>query len=75
MCPILRYMELKENVSVDYDDVLHLYRGWRKAENNLKDKNKELNNLKEKVGLLQEAHNKFRGQMSQLEALKTLTVR
>lgn len=68
-------MELKENVSVDYDDVLHLYRGWRKAENSLKDKNKELNNLKEKVGLLQDAHNKFRGQMSQLEALKTLTVR
>ena len=26
--------------NVDYDDVLHLYRGWRKSENALRSKNK-----------------------------------
>ena len=45
--------------NVDYEDVLHLYRGWRKAEGALKEKNKELNALKIRVKQLQESHIKF----------------
>jgi hypothetical protein len=29
-------------LNVDYDDVLQLYRGWRRSEGLLKDKDKEL---------------------------------
>ena len=61
--------------NVDYDDVLHLYRSWRKAEVALKDKNKELSTWKGRVKQLQESHVKFRGQMEALEAVKELTIR
>ena len=54
--------------NVDYEDVLHLYRGWRKAEGALKEKNKELNALKIRVKQLQESHIKFRGQIQALES-------
>ena len=60
--------------NVDYEDVLHLYRGWRKAEGSLKEKNKELNALKIRVKQLQESHIKFRGQIQALESVKELTV-
>ena len=60
--------------NVDYEDVLHLYRGWRKAEGALKEKNKELNALKIRVKQLQESHIKFRGQIQALESVKELTV-
>ena len=49
--------------NVDYEDVFHLYRGWRKAEGALKEKSKELNVLKIRVKQLQESHIKFRGQI------------
>ena len=58
--------------NVDYEDVLHLYRGWRKAEGALKEKNKELNALKIRVKQLQESHIKFRGQIQALESVKEL---
>jgi hypothetical protein len=60
--------------NVDYEDVLHLYRGWRKSEGALKDKTKELNALKIRVKQLQESHIKFRGQIQALESVKELTV-
>ena len=67
--------EEKLNLSnVDYDDVLHLYRGWRKSENALRSKNKELNELKARVKQLHDSHIKFRSQIQALEAVKELTV-
>jgi chromosome segregation ATPase len=61
-------------LNVDYEDVLHLYRGWRHAESQLKDKNKELASLKNRIKQLQESHTKFRGQIQALESVKELTV-
>lgn len=61
-------------MNIDYDDVLHLYRGWRRSESALKDKNKELAALKESVKQLQESHSKFRGQIGALESVKELTI-
>ena len=61
-------------LNVDYDDVLHLYRGWRRSEGMLRDKNKELSTLRERVKKLQESHGKFRGQISALENVKELTI-
>jgi len=61
-------------LNVDYEDVLHLYRGWRHAESQLKEKNKELNSLKNRIKQLQDSHTKFRGQIQALESVKELTV-
>lgn len=61
-------------MNVDYDDVLHLYQGWRKAESALKDKDKELAQLKQRINTLQDSHGKFRNQIQALEAVKELTV-
>ena len=61
-------------LNVDYEDVLHLYRGWRHAEGQLKDKNKELNALRNRVKQLQDSHVKFRGQIQALESVKELTI-
>ncbi len=60
--------------NVDYDDVLHLYRGWRKSEGALKEKNKELGTLKGRMKQLQDSHVKFRGQIQALESVKELTI-
>ncbi len=61
-------------MNVDYEDVLHLYRGWRKSENLLKDKDKELSSLKVRVKQLQDSHQQFRSQINALESVKELTV-
>ena len=61
-------------LNVDYDDVLHLYRGWRRSESLLKDKNKEIATFKTKISQLQEAHSRFRGQIHALESVKELTI-
>lgn len=61
-------------MNVDYDDVLHLYRGWRRSESALKDKDKEMGMLKSKMKQLQDAHNQFRSQIQGLEAVKELTI-
>lgn len=61
-------------MNVDYDDVLQLYKGWRRSENALKDKNKELSAMKMRIKQLQESHAKFRGQIQALESVKELTV-
>jgi DNA repair exonuclease SbcCD ATPase subunit len=60
--------------NVDYEDVLHLYRGWRKSEGALKEKTKELNALKIRVKQLQDSHVKFRAQIQSLESAKELTI-
>lgn len=59
---------------VDYDDVLHLYRGWKKSEISLKEKNKELQSLKSRINMLQESHLQFKSQIKALEGVKELTV-
>lgn len=61
-------------MNVDYEDVLQLYKGLRKSETVLKDKNKELAAMKLRVQQLQESHSKFRGQIQALESVKELTV-
>jgi hypothetical protein len=61
-------------LNVDYEDVLHLYRGWRHAEGQLKDKNKELSAMRTRVKQLQDSHVKFRGQIQALESVKELTI-
>jgi myosin heavy subunit len=61
-------------LNVDYEDVLHLYRGWRHAESQLKEKNKELTTMKNRIKQLQDSHAKFRGQIQALESVKELTV-
>jgi len=66
--------EAPDLTNVDYEDVLHLYRGWRKSESALKDKNKELTQLKQRVKQLQDSHTRFRGQIQALESVKELTI-
>lgn len=61
-------------MNVDYEDVLQLYKGLRKSETVLKDKNKELAAMKLRVQQLQESHSKFRGQIQALESVKELTI-
>jgi chromosome segregation ATPase len=61
-------------MNVDYEDVLHLYRGWRKSESALKEKNKELAQLRNRITILQDSHIKFRGQIQSLQSVKELTI-
>lgn len=68
---------LKDSIdlmNVEYEDVLHLYRGWRRSESALKDKNKELAAMKARIAQLQDSHAKFRGQIQSLDSVKELTV-
>ena len=60
--------------NVDYDDVLHLYRGWRRSERALEEKNREFDLLKVKTEQLQESHIRFRAQIQSLESVKEYTV-
>lgn len=71
-----KLLDLSENGinNLDSADVLQLYRGWRKAENLLKDREKELQGLREKVSLLQSSNSRFRGQLQALESIKELVV-
>eukprot|EP01038_Epipyxis_sp_PR26KG_P004052 gene4052-5794_t len=57
-------------MNVDYEDVLHLYKGWKKSEGTVLEKNKEIMGLKSKVKALQEATLKYRNQLNALELLK-----
>lgn len=68
------YKEKLDVRNIDYDDVLHLFKGWRRSEGLLKEKNKELNDLRERFKQLQESHIKFRGQIQALESVKELTI-
>jgi predicted RNase H-like nuclease (RuvC/YqgF family) len=61
-------------LNVDYDDVLNLYRGWKRSEGMLQNKSKELMALKARMKQLQESHAKFRNQIQALESVKELTV-
>ena len=60
---------------VDYDDVLSLYRGWRKSENALEVKNREYNLLFLKTEQLQESHNRFREQILSLESVRDFAIK
>jgi hypothetical protein len=48
-------------LNLDYDDVLQLYRGWRKCESALKEKIDELATLRNRNLQLQDSHGKFKG--------------
>ena len=61
-------------LNVDYDDVLHLYRGWRRSEDTLKEKDKELQVLRARVQYLEDNHIKFRAQVQALESVRELTI-
>jgi chromosome segregation ATPase len=70
-------MQQKESIdlmNVEYEDVLQIYRGWRKSENMLKDKDKELQSLKTRIKQLQDSHSQFRNQIHALESVKELTM-
>lgn len=60
---------------INYDDVLHLYRGWRRSENALKEKRKEFDLLLIKTEQLQESHRRFRDQIKFLESVKDVATR
>lgn len=59
---------------IDYDDILQLYKGWKKAESDLREKTKQLQAVHEKVRSLQESHFEFRSQIQALESVKELTL-
>lgn len=61
-------------MNIEYEDVLHLYRGWRKSEGQLKDKTEELNSVRDRMRQLQESHAKFRNQIKSLESVKNSTI-
>ena len=60
---------------VDYDDVLHLYRGWRRSDIDLKEKCKQYDILHERTLQLQESLVKFRAQLLSLESVKDFAVK
>jgi chromosome segregation ATPase len=60
---------------VNYDDVLHLYRGWRRSENALKEKKIDFDLLLVKTEQLQESHKRFRDQIKFLESVKDVATR
>ena len=60
--------------NVDYDDVLRLHRGWKRAEAALKESQEELTALKIKTDQLQESHGRFKSQIESLESVKDFTV-
>ena len=60
-------------LNVDYDDVLHLYRGWRKSEDIIKEKEKENQNLLSRLRHLEDSNLKSRSQLQALQSVKELT--
>ena len=67
--------EPKKKLSLaDSDDVLQLYRGWRRAEGLVKDKDKELAQMHTRIEQLQESHTKFRNRIEALNGVKELTI-
>lgn len=60
---------------VDYDDVLHLYRGWRRSDSDLKEKCKQYDILHERMLQLQESLVKFRAQLLSLESVKDFAIK
>ena len=60
---------------VNYDDVLHLYRGWRRSESDLKHKCVQYDVLQEKTQQLQESLGKFRAQILSLESVKDFAIK
>lgn len=61
--------------NVDYDDVLHLYRGWRRSERALEEKSREFALLQAKSDQLQESHIRFRAQIKSLETIKEFAMK
>lgn len=58
--------------SIEFDDVMHLYRGWRKAENGLRDKIREVNLLRERLQKQDEMIGQQRGRIKALESVAEL---
>jgi hypothetical protein len=62
-------------LNLDYDDVLHLYRGWRAAETQVKDKTKEINALRERLAVQQQENSEFKDNLHTLEGLRDLKIK
>ena len=60
--------------NIDYDDVLHLYRGWRRAELALQEKIHEYEALKTKFENSGSNQSKFRDTNRALESVKDLSI-
>jgi hypothetical protein len=72
--------EDNENIEVDfdkvgYDDVLHLYRGWRRSESDLQLKSTQYDLLHQRAQQLQESLGKFRAQILSLESVKDFAIK
>lgn len=60
-------------LNIEYDDILHLYRGFRKAEGLLNDKSKEYESLKKSNAELLEANAKAMDRIKSLEGIRDST--
>lgn len=68
---------LFENIdlnNINYDDILLLYKGWKRSEVLLRDKTNELRELKAKIKQLNDSHYQFRSKINALESVKELTI-
>ena len=69
---MLEMMEELNLESIEFEDVMHLYRGWRKAENGLRDKVREVNLLRERLQKQDEMIGQQRGRIKALESVAEL---
>ena len=60
---------------VDYDDVLHWYRGWRRSDSDLKEKNRQYDISHERTLQLLESLVKFRAQLLFQESVKDFAIK
>ena len=60
--------------NVEFEDVLQLHRGWRRAETALNEVTDELNALKRNYENLQDSHRRFKNQIQSLESVKDFTI-
>ena len=60
-------------LNIEYDDILHLYRGFRKTEGLLSDKSKEYDRMAKQYELLQQNFNNCQDKLKSLESLRDNT--
>ena len=60
-------------LNIEYDDILHLYRGFRKTEGLLSDKSKEYESLAKQYETLQQNFNNCQDKLKSLETLRDNT--
>ena len=60
--------------NVDLEEVLKIYRQWKKSEGIIRDKNKEINMLRHRLKEYDETNVQYRGQMQVIQSVKGLAV-